>query len=150
MLKIYGGGGDKASINTYTQRHSHREISTALMQFALLESTYHFTVRNNLLFWTFLEMLKLSTYILPFFIYQCSCILSILTPNLQSLQFCAFLIQACYLFLLLFKFLLESLKIEHMHKCTFILSSYDTLLYCGRWAPMLKRHLLPINQIFRV
>jgi hypothetical protein len=116
------------------------------MQFAWLSSTYHFDVRNNFLFRPFLEVLKLSAHILPFVIYQCGCILSILMPNLQSLQFCTFLIQACYFLLFLLKFLLESLKkiihIEkHLHTesychpptlCCTVVSGYQQLegIYC--------------------
>jgi hypothetical protein len=140
-----------------TPRASHKkknkEVSNALMQSAWSGSTYHFAVRNNFLFRTFLEVLKLNTHILPSLIYQCSCILSVLMPNLQSLQFCTFLIQACYFPLFLFKFVLEGLK-----KSIHIAKQLHTESYCHPMAlsctavggyQWFRRHLLPRNQIFR-
>jgi uncharacterized membrane protein len=67
---------------------------------------------------------------LPFLIYQCSCILSILVSNFQSLQFCTLLIQACYFFLFLFKFLLESLQKLHTCKNNCTLNRTANLWQC--------------------
>jgi len=104
--------------DTYTHTHKYPYYShpqkflqrrNSLMQFQWLDSTHHFAIRKSLLFWTFLEMLKLPTHILPFSVYNCNSVLSIPTTNLQSLQFCIFFIQACYLFLFFFELLLECL-----------------------------------------